>query len=77
MFDPKFNDVRQIIAQIQSDVDQYGVLLNTVNTREDGPGLNPEQIHALFGYTVAGVHNLALALGHVVDALDTGEHTTS
>ncbi|WP_309129452.1 hypothetical protein [Microbacterium sp.] len=74
MFDEKFDEARQLLAQIQRDVDQYGITMNDANPLQGGPGLSPEELHRVLGYTVAGVHNLALVLGNIVDILDEQSH---
>lgn len=70
MFDERFDETRKLIAHIQSEVDQHGLALNAANPSNGGPGLNAVETHRLLGYCVANVHNLAMALGNIIDVLD-------
>ena len=71
MFDPKYDDARRIIAHTMSQIDAVAELMNAVNPQAGGPGLDsPAATHEVVAILATEVHNLAFAIGDLIDALD-------
>lgn len=70
MFNPEFNEARQMLKFVQDYTDPLAVQLNALNPQDGGPGVNPHDAHRMIGTLVASVHNLAMTVGKVVDYLD-------
>ncbi|MGB3376557.1 MAG: hypothetical protein WBA87_15635 [Microbacterium sp.] len=71
MFNPQFDDARQTIANSQEHMLTIGELLNALHPESGGNGLDdPIQTHRIVGQIAAEVHNIAFALGGVIDVLD-------
>ena len=70
MFNQDLNVPRQTLTHVQQTLEPFLVALNATNPHDGGPGLSAEQLHAGLGIALAGVSNLALALGAVIDVID-------
>lgn len=70
MFSEKYDDVRTILSNGQANALQMSQGLNEAHPENGGPGLSPEQQHSAFAMLVAEVHNLAFAIGNLVDLLE-------
>lgn len=76
MFNEKYDDIRSIISSAQTNVAEVCMVMNSVNPIEGGPGMTTEQLHEVVGRTAAEVHNIAFALGNLVDIIEQ-DHPTA
>lgn len=77
MFNDTFNDARKILGIIQNDAEPIAIQLNETNPATGGPGMSPSEIHAATGFLVAAMHNLAMAVGNIVDTLEEHLNATA
>lgn len=70
MFHEKYEEIRTILSTAQSNILNVSAALNETNPTNGGPGLSPEQTHATIGMIGAEVHNLAFAVGNLVDLIE-------
>ncbi len=71
MFNPQYDNPRKIIANTQEHMLTISGLLNSLHPESGGNGLDdPIQAHGIVAQLAAEVHNIAFALGHVIDVLD-------
>lgn len=70
MFNEKYDEIRLTLSNAQSNVLAIIPPMNQANPLAGGPGLSPEQMHAALGTVAAEVHNIAFALGNLVDMLE-------
>jgi len=79
MFNPQFDEARQMLKFIQEQSEPMALQLNAHNTKINGggPGLDAETTHMLIGSLVANTHNLAMAVGQIIDYLDEQHRPTT
>ncbi len=70
MFSEKYDDIRTIISNAQTNALQLSLELNQSHTENGGPGLSSDQQHAMIAKLTAEVHNLAFGIGNLVDLLE-------
>lgn len=70
MFNPQFDEARQMLKFIQEQTDPLAGQMNVLNPKTGGPGLDAEATHMLVGSLIANTHNLAMAVGQIIDYLD-------
>lgn len=70
MFNEQYDDIRTMISSAQSNILKIVGPMNAVNPSVGGTGLSPEQLHVAIATVAAEVHNVAFALGALVDVLD-------
>ncbi|WP_144872447.1 hypothetical protein [Microbacterium sp. 1.5R] len=70
MFNEKYDEIRKIISNSQSQVLEVMPLINAVSPSAGGSGFSPEQLHYMVGTLAGEVHNIAFAMGNLVDLLE-------
>ncbi|MCK2022759.1 hypothetical protein KZC52_07480 [Microbacterium sp. kSW2-24] len=70
MFSEKYDDIRTILSNAQTNALKLSMELNQSHTENGGPGLSPDQQHAMIAKLTAEVHNLAFGIGNLVDLLE-------
>lgn len=71
MFNPQYDDARKVIARSQEQMTTLLEFMIPMHPGSGGLGLvDPGHVHQAVGMLAAEVHNIALALGHVIDVLD-------
>ncbi len=70
MFDPKYDDARETLAEVQAQITDLAVKMNAVNPNGRGRGLTAGETHQAIAIVAGCVHNVAHALGGILDLLD-------